>query len=520
MSPSEGRALLERFDRLDALLVAHGFPPTSPWWRRRLERFLASGKRRWMLEVGRRGGKSSTLCRLAVAVLLFGDWSIPPGDTAVVAIVSVKREEAAQRIVTLEAILKALGVAHEKRGTEIEVPERRAKFSVRTCSTTGTIGFTSIMIWGDECAHWQSGDDYANPAREVMANLRPTMATQPTAFEVMCSAPWDKENYHYELMRHGDTEGQLTDHASTWEANPTITEQQTHELEPDLVEWSRAYAAIPSDTVRSDWFTAAVDTCSAMSRCVEPVLPWVRYMVSIDPAFTKDYFGWSVASCRTLPPDPRMPRRERRLLRIHETGAWKPSDVWPDPAGRPTACAKKLAEEVCKKYHVGSISEPDGTAWVITDQFEGQSFSDLARQAGIVLQVVPWTAGQSERTQIARYRSVRLAMLEGWMQLPPDESLVSELKKVGSRLLPGGNEAIVLPRGRKDGHLDRVSALVAGASELLLRTAQPEEYAQPALDEGAQLRRQEERKILEKRMREMQADPDRWMRRAVLRGVG
>ena len=89
-SPSRGDAtpssgwvteFLARYDALDATLVLAGFPPTSPWWRSRIARFLTSGRSRWVLRVGRRGGKSSTLSRLLVAWMLWGPWTIPPGDT-------------------------------------------------------------------------------------------------------------------------------------------------------------------------------------------------------------------------------------------------------------------------------------------------------------------------------------------------------------------------------------------------------------------------------------------------------
>ena len=186
---------------------------------------------------------------------------------------------------------------------------------------------------------------------------------------------------------------------------------------------------------------------------------------------------------------------------------------------RPVEMAYRLREEVCRKYHIGTVSDSDGLAWAITDQYEGQSFSDLARQAGIVLQIVPWTAGNSERTQIARYRATRIAMLEGALRLPDDVSLHSELRQVGGKLLPSGNESIVLPRARKGGHMDRVSATIAAVSELLLRAPQPEWSPVPVLDEGAQEKRRAVQKILEKRAAEMRDDPYRSMRRATQRGI-
>ena len=79
--PDWQSAFLGHYDAMDAALVLAGFPPTSPWWRSRIEAFLRSGKPRWVLRKGRRGGKSSTLSRLLTAWILWGPWTIPPGDT-------------------------------------------------------------------------------------------------------------------------------------------------------------------------------------------------------------------------------------------------------------------------------------------------------------------------------------------------------------------------------------------------------------------------------------------------------
>lgn len=506
MKPSHGAKILRYFDAIDAVLQRAGFPACSPWWRGQLERFLRSGRRRWVLRVGRRGGKSTTLCRLLVAWALFGEWSVPPGDTAVIAIVSVDRDEAANRLRTIAEILRALGVKHEPRAQELDIPERRMRFAVKTCSTKGTIGFTSIALFGDEMASWESRDTMANPAREVMASLRPSMATQPEGFEIDCSAPWGTDDYHAELFGAGDTDAQVVSHAATWEANPTLSESDTRELEPDERLWSRAYAAIPGASVTSDWFGPALDVCEAGERCTEPILPWVRYIVAIDPAFQRDHFGWAVVSSRSLPPDPRMPERQRRMTRLHAAGAWQTGGV------RPLDMAFRLRDEVCSRYGLVGVDE-GATARVITDQFEGHSFSDLARQAGIMLQVVPWTAGNSETTKIARYRSVRMAMLEGCVQLPQDQGLVSELRRVSGKLLPSGNESIVLPRDQKGGHMDRVSALALGLSEALLRAPQPELVVAAARDEMAVLREQRRLEVLRKRADEMERNPRAWMSR-------
>ena len=107
-------AFLVRFWRMDAQLARAGFPAISPWWRTQIERFIralaggrvstaASRLRRWVVRAGRRSGKSTTLARLAVAWAWFGPWSVPRGDIAVVAFVSVSKDEAAARLRTIGA---------------------------------------------------------------------------------------------------------------------------------------------------------------------------------------------------------------------------------------------------------------------------------------------------------------------------------------------------------------------------------------------------------------------------------
>jgi hypothetical protein len=98
------KTIPERFRELDALLVSRGWPAISPWWQETIERFYESSKRQLVVRVGRRGGKSSTLCRVAAVEAIYGAHDIPPGDVGVIPIVSVSRDEATQRLRTMRAI--------------------------------------------------------------------------------------------------------------------------------------------------------------------------------------------------------------------------------------------------------------------------------------------------------------------------------------------------------------------------------------------------------------------------------
>lgn len=499
-------AFLRRFWAMDAALVVARFPATSPWWRAELERFFRSGRRRWIIRAGRRAGKSSTLCRLAVAWALWGAWSIPPGDVAVTAFISLDRDEASARLRTIAAILRALGVSFDERSDEIELRDKPLVFRVVTCSIR-SVGFTSVAVFGDEMARWESRDTAANPAREVMASLRPTMATQAHAFEVCSSSPWGTEDYHHELHEAGDTDHQVTSRAATWEANPTLSEQRTRELEPDERAWSREYAAIPGGTVTDSWFGNAVDTAIDTDP-PEPILSWVRYYVGIDAAFASDRFGYCVVSSRAAPRDPRAPTRVRRITRVHEVNSWKPDRS-------PFEMALRLKSEVCVRYNVGS--EEDSSR-VFSDQFEGFSFRELARNAGVYIQVIPWTGGASDTSKMARFKAVRMAMLEGAFKIPNDPALLRELRSARGVLLPSGNERIEMPR-TSAGHGDRVSAMVLAASMALSFGAQePPPGPKPELTPNELARAHKERlaaDLARRRQREWNRNPAGALRRAL-----
>ena len=496
---------MARYDAMDLALVEAGFPATSPWWRERIEKFLRSGKPRWVLRKGRRGGKSSTLSRLLTAWILWGPWTIPPGDTAVVAIISVDRPEADKRLVTIGAILDALGVAHEKKSQaqEIHIPERRAAFAVKACTLTGTIGFTAIAIFCDEQAKWQSKEGGANPAKEVMATIRPTMATQPLAFEIDCSAPWGTDDYHAKLCDLGTTDAQVYDHGATWEGNPTLTEARTHELEPDENEWRRAYAAIPSSALTGDWFGLSLDRCAESPRVDEERLDWVRYLLALDVDFSREHLAYAVVSSRVV-------RGEPRVTRIHETGLRKLEGK------KPAEVAARVRDGVCVRW---GLAGHDGKASAIIDQ-EGMSFAEQARGAGLNLLVVPWSGGAKATSETERYRAVRVAMREGALLLPEDSGeLIRELRAVRCRTTATGNEIIELPRQKtedgKPGPLCRVPAVVLAVSELLLRGAQAEFVPRASRDEQQAARDRRVKEILDRRRREWQKDPDGALRRAL-----
>jgi len=287
-----GAHMLERLESLDRMLVHHGWPAISPWWWKQLRRFYLSGRRRFVLRVGRRGGKSSTMCRVAVVETLFGAHVVPPGDVGVFVIIAQDKDAAKERLDTIEEILKAM--RHEYSRVDGQRPtietksalnDKRVIFRVFPATIKGVSGPTCIGAICDEMAKWEDRETGANPATEVIASLKPSMATQPLSKLWMISSPFATLDAHYKAYERGETDGQCVAWAPSWVANPTLTEAGTRADEEDEQTWQREYKAIPMSAGTSFFFDHDVIDAS-LKRALEAGER--RLVAGLDAAFRRN----------------------------------------------------------------------------------------------------------------------------------------------------------------------------------------------------------------------------------------
>jgi hypothetical protein len=102
---------------VEARCIEAGAWGLAPWW----EATLARPGRLRAYRVGRRGGKSSTLMRVAIADAL----AAPRpsfGDVGIYAVLSAKREQAADRLRTAREVLTACGIDDRGTSTAIRLP--------------------------------------------------------------------------------------------------------------------------------------------------------------------------------------------------------------------------------------------------------------------------------------------------------------------------------------------------------------------------------------------------------------
>ena len=432
--------ILARYADVDDRLVTAGFPRTSPWWRAQFERWYRAGARWLVARVGRRGGKSSSLSRLAVVEALYGQHVIPPGDMGTVAIVSTDRYEAMGRLRTIEAILDALGVAWKPcRGgiVGIELVDRRIAFRVYTASISGVSGFTAIFVLCDEVAKWADSDTGANPATEVLASVRPTMQTQPHARGVMSSSPMGMLDAHYDAFEAGETDLQVIAYAPTWEANPTITEAQTRRDEPDESTWLREYAAVPQAEVESGLLTETlIDRATRSTPLDVPREPGHYYVATIDAATRGNAWTLIVAT--------RGPDRVRRIVLARE---------W-----RGTRSAPLVPTDVF--VEIRELLKPYGLTWLTSDQWAGDALRDIAAQCKLSLALEPWT----QHNKREAYEGLRSMLLDEELELPPNDAVKIDLLGVRKKLTRNGVTYELATQGAR--HSDYAPAIAMAAMKV------------------------------------------------------
>jgi hypothetical protein len=438
LGPSfDARSFLARLWAQDAVLVRAGFPPISPWWRAEIERFFLRrmsrrALRRWVIRCGRRSGKSSTMCRIAVAWALYGPWTISPGDLAVFPFVSVALADANARIRTIDALLSALSVAFRRTAEGIQLTgDRPVLFRSFASNTQAVIGFTSIAILCDEVCAWTNEDESANPAAEVLSYLMPTTATMPHAFVALISSPRSVDDLHYQWFTKGETAEQQVAEAPTWVANDSITEAETHALEPDLRVWSREYAAIPQASVLGAFDADAIERAFAPRSNLDTAQRHGRVLVIDASSGRKDTWagciaGWSVG--------------DRPYLVVDQIDGIE-GRFWQQISG----------DAVVERF--ATLAKNAGVYEVHADQREALMLSAAFQRHGIKFFEHSWTATNKPQA----VASLRRWLAEGTLALPQHGKLRAELLKFEERSTPSGGFTF---GARGSGHDDYVALLI------------------------------------------------------------
>lgn len=433
-------APLDHLEALERALVAKSFPAMTEWWKRTLATFFASKKKQCVLRVGRRGGKSSTLCRLAVLLALFGEWTITPGDVGIIGFVSVSRDEAAQRIRMIKAILDALKVEWKPIDGGIELERKPIAFKVFTASVSGVVGGSWLAFFGDELARWRDADSGSNPAKQVLESARPTMAGQPNAITILSSSARGSTDTHAKLIDAGDTAFQMVATATTWEARPELTEADCRALEPDELVFKMEYGSIPYDGSESS-LMAEADLLAATRKGTRS-LPRSdgAYIATMDPATRSN--GWTlVIGCeRVIDEDPSL-----SFIEVTHCQEWRA------PRGGALDSDETLVA-------IGAVLAAYGLTEVWSDQWGSDPLVTLASHHGIELLQQPST----QASKVITFDALKRRVVDRTIELPDDPIVRADLLGVRKWISRNGAFSIELERqgGRHSDFAPSIALLV------------------------------------------------------------
>jgi hypothetical protein len=449
-----------RLIALDAVLVKAGFPPLSQWWVDTFRRFYESGKRQLVVRKGRRAGGSSSLCRLAVVEALYSDHKVPPGDIGTVAFISANLTEAKSRLRTIAKILETLKIPFSKREEVITLKNRPVEFRVFAATIAGVSGFTGIMVVADEAAKWADKTTGSNPATEVLSSVRPTMATQPRAKIVLSSSPWSTLDAHYEAFERGDNDHQMVAHCTTWQGNPTISEEQTHRDEPDIRIWRREYSAQAQGASLGAFDHDAIERAfgehPGERTDAAPVL-------ICDPSSgRKDAWSyclahWSVGGRARATYRDGTPASLSDGTPVYEEGSIEVPSVLTFTAmdaAEGAFWATTDAEVIIDR--IAALARKHGVRQIYSDQREELMLRSAFTKRGFRFTSLPW----SNPSKVTAVELLRRWFATGGIALPQHEKLRRELEAFEEKILPSGALTFA---GRGNGSDDFVALLITCA---------------------------------------------------------
>ncbi len=391
------------------------------------------------LIVGRRGGKSRALALIATYLATFIDYSpfVAPGEAPTIAVIAADRKQARvilSYIVGLlhEVPLLAPLVADEL--VESVTLRNGVVIEIHTGSIGAPRGRTFIAVLADEIAFWKS-DDAANPDEQVIAAVRPALATIPSSILLMASSPYAKRGVLYKTFRRHygrDDAPVLVWRGASLEMNPT--------LDPAIVAAAReddpAAAAAEYDAQFRDDISQyvpreVIDACTMAGRMELLPVPSLHYTAAVDPS------GGSSDSMTLA-----ISHREAGRAVLDAVREVR-------PPFSPEAVVADFAA-LLKSYRIRAI---------VGDRYGGEWCREPFRAHGITYDLAELTASQIFRDALPLLTSGNAQLLD----LPRLGNQLAALERRTSR---GGQDLISHPPG---GHDD--VAVVACSALLLCRKA-------------------------------------------------
>ena len=389
---------------------------------------------------GRRGGKSMIAALVAVYQTTCRSYALAPGERGTFMVIAADRKQAR----TVKGYISGLLHAHPslERLIAKDLDERieltnGLVIEIHTASFRTLRGYTVIGAVADEVSFWQS-DESANPDTEILAALRPAMATVPDAILVCITSPYARKSEVWKAYRqHFGVDG-----------SPVLVVQaDSRTVNPDLPQFviDDAYADDPAHAAAEYGaeFRRDVETFVAqevVDACVQPGVfeipgrAGIKYVGFTDPSGgSSDSMTLAIAH-----------EQKGRLIVDVVREQRAPFD--------PDATVKDFADTL-RMYRVSTV-------W--GDRYAGEWPRERFRAYGISYRVADHTKSELYQALLPRLNACTIELLD-------NERLVKQLCALERRTSRGGRDSIDHPpKGRDD-----VINAVAGAAQYTIHGTTP-----------------------------------------------
>jgi hypothetical protein len=380
---------------------------------------------------------------------VFRDWSpyLSPGERGTIKILAVDRRQArvihryARALLTEVPALAALVV--EDNDDEL-VLSNRIVIEIQTASFRSVRGYTVIAALADEIAYWRSDESSANPDAEIIAALRPSMATIPGAVFLAASSPYAKRGELYSAFRrwHGrDDAPALVWHAETRTMNPTVPQRVVDdalERDPDFA--AAEFLAQFRSNIEGYIAREVAESLVVPGRYELPPQPGIVYYGAVDVSGgAADAFAWSVG---------------------HLEGETVVIDLIREvrPPFSPAEVTKQCAVDL-HRYHCPEVrSDYYGAEWTV----------ERFKENGI-------TAIRSEKPKSALYLELLPLLMSGRIELLDHPRCLHQLVNLERRHTRGGKDSIDHPPSGADDCINAVAGCAVSLTEVHFRMWSPED---------------------------------------------
>ncbi|MAF24390.1 hypothetical protein CL634_02210, partial [bacterium] len=281
----------------------------------------------------------------------------------------------------------------------------------------------------DEMAFWRS-EDAANPDREILAAIRPAMATIPESMLLCASSPYARRGALYDTWKRyygEDNNRVLVWQAPSWIMNPSLSQEWLdEEFEKDAASARAEYGAEFRTDVENFINEEVLDACTPPHRFELPYIPEFNYVAFTDPSGgSKDSFTLAISHYDS--------DKDKCILdAIREV----------QPPFSPEEVTREFAALI-RQYHITTV---------IGDRYGGEWPRERFMEHGVVYE-------PADKVKSEVYRELLPLINSGKVELLEHKRMVNQFLLLERRTRRGGKDSIDHPPNTHDD----IANVVAGA---------------------------------------------------------